>query len=60
MVLSGPSGRHLVVLRSKGASRSVVVRDDYWPFVVDGEARLRADERAKIVADGGVVAPEWP
>lgn len=60
MILSGASGRRMVVLRSRGASTGVVVRDDYWPFVVDGEARMSADARAKALADGNLSGSSWP
>lgn len=42
LIIGGPHGKRLLALRVPGSRQIVVVRKDFWPFVVEGAARDRA------------------
>ncbi len=42
LIIGGPHGKRLLALRLPGSRHVVVVRKDFWPFVVEGRARDHA------------------
>ncbi|MDQ3032370.1 MAG: hypothetical protein M3Y87_08150 [Myxococcota bacterium] len=47
LIIEGSETRQMIVLRTKNQRGGVVVRTDFWPFVVEGEARSRANARVE-------------
>lgn len=45
LVMNGPSGPRLLALRVPKTQRVVVVRQDLWPFAIDGTARAETMRR---------------